>query len=121
MKININEPIDHKWTPEDVVEDYRKYQDTHAICIAKDGYELKDHIDFHTGEYGWECEEYGDLDNKASYLITAILSMDKEYADEKLTRLKDILDEYEITYTIPELNVKSYEYGKEKHYQLFSD
>lgn len=89
---------------------------THAICIAKDGYELKDHIDFHTGEYGWECEEYGDLDNKASYLITAILSMDKEYADEKLTRLKDILDEYEITYTIPELNVKSYEYGKEKHY-----
>lgn len=31
---------------------------THAICIAKDGYELKDHIDFHTGEYGWECEEY---------------------------------------------------------------
>ena len=89
---------------------------THAICIAKDGYELKDHIYFHTGEYGWECEEYGDLDNKASYLITAILSMDKEYADEKLTRLKDILDEYEITYTIPELNVKSYEYGKEKHY-----
>ena len=89
---------------------------THAICIAKDGYELKDHIDFHIGEYGWECEEYGDLDNKASYLITAILSMDKEYADEKLTRLKDILDEYEITYTIPELNVKSYEYGKEKHY-----
>lgn len=89
---------------------------THAICIAKDGYELKDHIDFHTGEYGWECEEYGDLDNKASYLITAILSMDKEYADEKLTRLKDILDEYEITYTIPELNIKSYEYGKEKHY-----
>ena len=89
---------------------------THAICIAKDGYELKDHIDFHTGEYGWECEEYGDLDNKASYLITAILSMDKEYADEKLTRLKDILDEYEITYTISELNVKSYEYGKEKHY-----
>lgn len=89
---------------------------THAICIAKDGYELKDHIDFHTGEYGWECEEYGDLDNKASYLITAILLMDKEYADEKLTRLKDILDEYEITYTIPELNVKSYEYGKGKHY-----
>lgn len=89
---------------------------THAICIAKDGYELKDYIDFHTGEYGWKCEEYGDFDNKASYLITAILSMDKEYADEKLTRLKDILDEYEITYTIPELNVKSYEYGRKKHY-----
>lgn len=89
---------------------------THAICITKDGYELKDHIDFHTGEYGWECEEYVDLDNKASYLITAILSMDKEYADQKLIQLEDILNENKITYTIPELNVKSYEYGKEKHY-----
>lgn len=89
---------------------------THAICIAKDGYELKDHIDFHTGEYGWECDEYGDLDNKASYLITAILSMDKESADEKLIQLEGILDENEITYTIPELNVNSYEYGKKKHY-----
>lgn len=89
---------------------------THAICIAKDGYELKDHIDFHTGEYGWECNEYGDLDNKASYLITAILSMDKESADEKLIQLEGILDENEITYTIPELNVNSYEYGKKKHY-----
>ena len=88
----------------------------HAICIAKDGYELKDHIDFHTGEYGWECNEYGDLDNKASYLITAILSMDKESADEKLIQLEGILDENEITYTIPELNVNSYEYGKKKHY-----
>lgn len=89
---------------------------THAICIAKDGYELKDYIDFHTGEYGWECEEYGDLDNKASYLITAILSMDKEYADEKLGQLKCILDENKITYTIPELNIKSYNYGEKKHY-----
>ena len=89
---------------------------THAICIAKGGYELKDHIDFYTGEYGWECDEYGDLDNKASYLITAILSMDKESADEKLIQLEGILDENEITYTIPELNVNSCEYGKKKHY-----
>ena len=72
---------------------------THAICITKDGYELKDHIDFHTGEYGWECEEYGDFDNKASYLITAILSMDKEYADEKLMQL----------------NIKSYKYDGKTH------
>ena len=64
---------------------------THAICIAKDGYELKDHIDFHTGEYDWKCEEYGDLDNKASYLITAILSFDKEYADEKAKEIYDFV------------------------------
>ena len=90
---------------------------THAICIAKDGYKLKDHIDFHTGEYGWECNEYGDLDNKASYLITAILSMKKENADEKLEQLKSILDANEITYTIPELDVKSWKYdGKTYRY-----
>lgn len=89
---------------------------THAICIVKDGYELKDHVDFHTGEYGWECEEYVDLNDKASYLITAILSMDKEYADEKLEKLKSILDENKITYTIPELDVKSWEYGSKKCY-----
>lgn len=88
---------------------------THAICIAKDGYELKDHIDFHTGEYGWECEEYGDLYNKASYLITAILSMEKEYADEKLMQLKSILDDNNITYTIPEPNIKSYKYDEKTH------
>ena len=88
---------------------------THAICIAKDGYELQDHIDFHTGEYGWECEEYGDLDNKASYLITAILSMEKEYADEKLMQLKSILDDNNITYTIPEPNIKQYKYDGKTH------
>ena len=42
--------------------------------------------------------------------------MDKESADEKLIQLEGILDENEITYTIPELNVNSYEYGKKKHY-----
>ncbi len=82
---------------------------------CKDGYELKDHIDFHTGEYGWECEEYGDLDNKASYLITAILSMGKETADEKLEQLKFILDENKITYTLPEPDVKSWEYAGKTH------
>lgn len=32
MEISINEPIDHKWTPEDVVEDYRKYQDKKKVA-----------------------------------------------------------------------------------------
>lgn len=32
MEININEPIDHKWTSEDVVEDYRKYQDKKKVA-----------------------------------------------------------------------------------------
>lgn len=88
---------------------------THAICIAKDGYELKDHIDFHTGEYGWECKEYVDLDDRASYLITAIFSMEKEYADEKLEQLKSILDENKITYIIPDLEIESWKYDGKTH------
>lgn len=32
MKININEPVDHKWTSEDVVSDYRKYQDKKKVA-----------------------------------------------------------------------------------------
>ena len=32
MEISINEPIDHKWTYEDVVEDYRKYQDKKKVA-----------------------------------------------------------------------------------------
>ncbi len=90
---------------------------THAICIAKDGYKLEKHIDFHVGEYGWEFEEYEDTDSKASYLFTAILFFEKEYADEKMSQLKNILDDNNITYTFPELQTKSYQNdGKNEYY-----
>lgn len=89
----------------------------HAICITKDNtYNLENHIDFCVGEYGWEFEEYRDTYNKASYLITAILSFDKEYADEKLEQLKSILDSYGITYTLPELKIQSYKWNNKIHY-----
>lgn len=32
MEININKPVDHKWTSEDVVGDYRKYQDKKKVA-----------------------------------------------------------------------------------------
>ena len=32
MEMNMNKPIDHKWTSEDVVEDYRKYQDKKKVA-----------------------------------------------------------------------------------------
>lgn len=92
---------------------------THAICITKSEYRHNSfsHIDFEIGEFGWENDEYDSLYNKASYLITAILSFDKDEADENLQKLKDILDSNNIGYTLPELKVDSWEYGgKTKYY-----
>lgn len=92
---------------------------THAICITKSEYRHNSfsHIDFEIGEFGWENDEYDSLYNKASYLITAILSFDKDEADENLQKLKDILDSNNIEYTLPELKVDSWEYeGKKRYY-----
>ena len=70
---------------------------THAICITKkkDNYKLPDHIDFEFGEFGWECKEYEDTYNKASYLITAIFSFSKSEADKKIAQLKNVLSDSE--------------------------
>lgn len=91
---------------------------THAICITKSEYRhnLFSHIDFEIGEFGWENDEYDSLYNKASYLITAILSFDKDEADENLQKLKDILDSNNIEYTLPELKVDSWKYGGKTRY-----
>ena len=32
METNINKPVDYKWTSEDVVSDYRKYQDKKKVA-----------------------------------------------------------------------------------------
>lgn len=91
---------------------------THAICITKSEYrhDSFSHIDFETGEFGWENDEYDGLYNKASYLITAILSSDKDQADKNLQKLKDILDSNNIEYTLPELKVDSWGYGGKTRY-----
>lgn len=90
---------------------------THAICISKENkYEKEDYVSFRTGEFGWEFAVYKDTDDKASYLITAILYRNKDYADEKLKRLKELLDENDIEYDFPELEEKSWEYNGEIHY-----
>lgn len=86
---------------------------THAICITKDNYTNKtDYVLFTFGEFGWENSTYSSLEDKASYLITAIFSaVDKDYADEKLQQLKDILDENDIKYDIPTAIAKSWDWG----------
>ena len=89
---------------------------THAICITRDGYEKEDYIEFHIGEFGWEFDTYNDVYSRASYLITAIFNSDKNYADEKLQQLKDLLDDNHIEYVIPKPKVDSWEYGGETRY-----
>lgn len=91
---------------------------THAICITKkkDNYKIPNHIDFEFGEFGWEYGEYSDIRNKSSYLITAIFSFGKSETDEKLARLKNILDAHNITYSIPKPKVKSSTWGGRKHF-----
>ena len=89
---------------------------THAICISKGDYNIINHIDFDVGDFGWECETYRTLHSKASYLITAILDLDKETSDNYLNKLTDILDNNGIEYTLPELKVGSYEYGEKTVY-----
>jgi len=89
---------------------------THAICISKGDYNIINHIDFDVDDFGWECETYRTLYNKASYLITAILGLDKETSDNYLNKLTDILDNNGIEYTLPELKVGSYEYDEKTVY-----
>ena len=88
----------------------------HAICITKDDYKKRNYIEFHIGEFGWEFDTYNDVYSRASYLITAIFNSDKDYADEKLQQLKDLLDDNHIEYVIPEPKVDSWEYGGETRY-----
>jgi hypothetical protein len=89
---------------------------THAICIAKEGYTKRDFIEFEFDDFGWEVDTHTSVHSKASYLITAIFDSDKDYADEKLQQLKDILDDNHIEYVIPEPKVDSWTYGGETRY-----
>lgn len=71
---------------------------THSICISKEPVgDVKDrHIDFDIGEFGWQF----DTADTADYLYTAILC--QENYVELLDRLKTILDESGVHYTMKE-------------------
>lgn len=94
---------------------------THAICIAKGDYSLQNHIDFKFGEFGWELEEHHSLENKASYLITTIFSGMKKETDKNLEKLKTILDKHNISYSIPEAEIKVSNYDNETFEYYYID
>ena len=74
---------------------------THSICIAKNNdYTLPSSIEFTLGEFGWEEGVLDTIEEKASYLFTAI------YEDEaKLMLLKTYLEHNNIAATFV-LNIK---------------
>lgn len=69
---------------------------THSICISKKPVGCWDFVRFRIGEYGWENACVSDT---ASYLYTAILyAYSYSEAEEKIEKLKSILDKYCVTY-----------------------
>lgn len=70
---------------------------THSIAIPRNCGTI-DYVGFHTDEFGWRFEEV----DAADYFYTAIYetSYTEEELNEKLERLKNILDEYGIDYDL---------------------
>ena len=69
---------------------------THSIAIPKNGGNTPNYISFHTDEFGWG---FGEAD-VADYFYTAIYetSNSGEEIDEKIKKLKHILNEHGIEY-----------------------
>lgn len=93
---------------------------THSICISKTPVvDVRGkHVYFGSGEFGWRADTVTDT---ASYLYTAMVSAySPEEFREKLEKLKNILDKYEITYDFsPVKEVKS-SYTPDYSYLVFT-
>lgn len=76
---------------------------THVLAISKKSdYTLPEKLRFDFGEFGWGYEVYRDVKSRASYLITAIYSFNKETVKIYLNKLANILEENNIQYSFPE-------------------
>lgn len=85
----------------------------HAIAIGEDWNkeDIPDEITFNTHDFGWEHEEYKDLQSRADYLYTAIYDMyfrsDHDHYDNWLDYIKDILQSegvHEVEFNEPDPN-----------------
>lgn len=76
---------------------------THTLNISKKTVEeYPGHIDFHFGEYGWECGRA----NFANYLYTAIYDccnesdrLDVREREKRLEKIRNFLDKHGVTYS----------------------
>lgn len=113
---------------------------THAIVIKNDSTinTYPEKVEFKLGEFGWEYDNYNDVETKASYLWTAIVGLAKEGANidgydnnnytvnDFVKYITDTLAEYNITAEFPHnyKKLKSYTWlngNKESFYNIFTD
>ena len=98
---------------------------THAINIYR-GYDyvIPKEILVRTGDFGWECEEYYDAEDKLAYLYTWCMSMCSKYEHNEVTnqyefhtdykKMKDY--QYRIKSKLEELGVEEVYFGNDGGY-----
>ena len=93
---------------------------THSIAISKEKVPniAGRHVYFGAGEYGWEQDCVGDT---ASYLHTAIVdsSTPAQY-EEKINKIKEILDRYGVQYEFAPVEYKRSKYNPDYEYIEFA-
>ena len=79
---------------------------THSIAIPRNCNNKISVISFHIGEFGWGFSE----EDPADYFYTAIYQTSNSLSEvnEKLAKLKDILEDNNIEYTFEEVNCEEH-------------
>ena len=92
----------------------------HSIAISKDKVPnvAGKHVYFGAGEYGWEQDC---VEDTASYLHTAIVdsSTPAQY-EERINKIKEILDRYGVQYEFAPVEYKKSEYNPDYEYIEFA-
>lgn len=84
---------------------------THSICITRSNLELElpEKVIFDVGEFGWQEEKYSDVNEKASYLYTAILELyDKKEQQKLINFIVKTLNKNNVDYTFEPVGDKFY-------------
>jgi len=93
---------------------------THSLCITKNDVlnQKVNSLHLSTGEYGWEWELYKNSGDKANYLYTALMYLERE---EDLAKFIGILDNNGIEVTFSEKSDEYWENGYVDHADDLSD
>ena len=89
---------------------------THSIAIPNEMNTPLSYISFSIGEFGWSWEEA----DPADYFYTAIYEVSPtiEEANDKISRLKEILESNDIKYTLGEVRYREFESNGHKYLGL---
>ena len=79
---------------------------THSIAIPRSGC-APSYVSFHDGEFGWSFDEV----DAADYFYTAIYDVSETLAEaeERIAKLTDILNDYNIEFDFSEVNCEDYD------------